>query len=238
MDKRKESALPTANSILVPLGDFVPTTKKSSPVMRAAFLLTSAIVSVIGYAGEQDVTRKPATAARPMAHDLSGSWSLRIENAKHQVVTTMTIRFSDEVADSCTEGQWRRVVVTAHASLNEKFFPVKEPLSYEVTDDHIVIGRNEICDDYLHLEGKLRNLLASGEYVTFGPDGSKRLGYFSLIKTAAEASAPPQVTVSYDAGTDLCSVSDSSSSSSVTMNCDKAKDYVRQHYPSAQPTVR
>jgi hypothetical protein len=53
-------------------------------------------------------------------------------------------------------------------------------------------------------------------------------------KSAAEASAPPQVTISYDAGSDLCSVSDSNASGPVTMACDKLKDYVREYHPSEQ----
>jgi hypothetical protein len=49
-----------------------------------------------------------------------------------------------------------------------------------------------------------------------------------------ETSVPPGVTITYDAGTDRCSVSDSKASGPVAMSCDELKDYVRTHYPSGQ----
>jgi hypothetical protein len=114
--------------------------------------------------------------------DLSGLWTLRIENLSHNVITTMTIRFAAEEANSCMAGNWKRVVVASQISSNGQFFPVAEPLSYELTGDHIVIGRNEICDAYLQLDGKVNGVEASGDYVGVGLGGSKRRGYFSLTK--------------------------------------------------------
>jgi hypothetical protein len=151
--------------------------------MRVAIFLVSAVGAVISFAGEQSTPLKlGSTATRPVGHDLSGPWTLRIENPRHRVVTTMTIRFTDEAAGSCIGGNWKRVVVTAHTSSDEKFFPVTEPLSYQMTNDDIAIGRNEICDAYLHLNGRVNGVAASGEYVGFGLGGGKRLGYFSLTK--------------------------------------------------------
>jgi hypothetical protein len=61
------------------------------------------------------------------------------------------------------------------------------------------------------------------------------LEYDKLSKLAAtESSKAPGVTITYDAGTDRCSVSDSNASGPVAMPCDKLKDYVRTHYPSGQ----
>jgi hypothetical protein len=152
-------------------------------VMRAVFFLFSAVVSIFGYATEQSVPPKASDNAVPsMLHVLDGLWTLRIENVQHKIVTTMTVRFAAEVAESCMGGQWKRVVVITHTSSDETFFPVTEPLSYEVTNNDIVIGRNEICDAYLHLKGEVVGETASGEYVRFGLGGGKQLGYFSLTK--------------------------------------------------------
>jgi hypothetical protein len=151
--------------------------------MRVAFLLLCAVVSVVVNAGDQRVSPESGdSASGPMIYELSGSWLLQIRNERHQVVTSMTIRFADEAVESCMGGNWRRVVVTDYTSSDEKFFPATEPLSYERTNNHIVIGRNEICDAYLHLKGKVRGTSASGEYVTFGFGGGKRLGYFSMTR--------------------------------------------------------
>ena len=152
-------------------------------IMRVATLLLCTLVSAIGFAGTQSVPPAPnSTAAQLAEHDLSGSWTLRIENLNHKVITTMTIRFSAEEANSCMAGTWKRVMFADQTSSDEHFFPLAEPLSYEVIGDHIVIGRNEVCDAYLQLDGKVGGVAASGEYVSFGLGGGKRLGYFSLTK--------------------------------------------------------
>jgi len=154
-------------------------------IVRVATLLICTLVSAIDAAGAQSVLPEPNSAATPLVkHDLSGSWTLRIENLSHKVVTTMTIRFAGEEANSCMSGDWKRVVVANQTSSDEHFFPVVEPLSYEVTGDRIVIGRNEICDAYLQLNGKVNGVAISGEYVRFGLGGGKRLGYFSLTRVS------------------------------------------------------
>jgi hypothetical protein len=63
---------------------------------------------------------------------LSGLWALRIENLKHKVIATMSIRFADE-ANSCMAGTWKRVIVAGQTSSEKDFFPIADPLSYEVT---------------------------------------------------------------------------------------------------------
>lgn len=151
--------------------------------MRVTILLLCTLVPVIAVAGTQSVQPTPtSTAAQLAEHGLSGSWTLRIENLSHKVITTMTIRFAAEGANSCMAGQWKRVISADQTSSDKLFFPLAEPLSYELIGDHIVIGRNEICDGYLQPDGKVSGVAASGEYVSVGLGGSKRLGYFSLTK--------------------------------------------------------
>jgi hypothetical protein len=149
--------------------------------MRVTIFLLCTCVLAIGFADAQNVPPKPV--AKPLVeHDLGGLWTLRIENLSHKVVTTMTISFAGEEANSCMAGNWRRVVVSGQTSADKDFFPIGDPLSYEVTGNHIVIGRNEICDGYLQLDGRLSSVAASGEYIDVGLGGSKRLGYFSVTK--------------------------------------------------------
>jgi hypothetical protein len=97
---------------------------------------------------------------------LSGSWTLRIENLNHELITTMNIRFGGDVGESCMGGHWRRVVVASQTSTDKHFFPAAEPLSYEIDGDHIVIGRDRVCDAYLQLVGEMTGAAAAGDYIS------------------------------------------------------------------------
>lgn len=150
--------------------------------MRVPILLLCTLIAIGSAATQSEPLAPNSTAAQLAAHDLSGSWTLRIENLSHKVITTMSIRFAADGANSCMAGTWKRVIVSDRTSSDKDFFPTADPLSYEVTGNRIVIGRNEICDGYLQLVGSLSGVVASGEYVSIGIDGGKRLGYFSLTK--------------------------------------------------------
>lgn len=114
------------------------------------------------------------------AEDLSGLWVLKVENAAHQPVTTLTLRFAKAAASSCLAGAWRRVIVQSVATSDEKFFPAREPLSYALDGSKLTLGRNEICDDYVHLSGSLKKLPVRGKYYGFGLHRGTPMGYFSL----------------------------------------------------------
>jgi hypothetical protein len=129
-----------------------------------------------------DAPGKLAPTVQQEIHDLRGVWAVRIENTERRVIATLTIRFEDGAARSCMSGDWKRVVVLAHQSSDEDFFPASEPLSYTVTGNELTIGRNEICDAYRHLKGPLSGDAVTGEYFSLGLGGGKRLGYFTLSK--------------------------------------------------------
>jgi hypothetical protein len=152
--------------------------------MRALFLVVCTLLSAISYAEDQsgiyDTTAQPIVE---LPNELAGLWVVRIENLQHQVVTTMTIEFTGERAKSCMSGDWRRVIVKSHDTSDKQFFPVTEPLSYELKNGGIVIGRNELCDGYLYLKGDFRNSAARGKYFALGLGSSQDLGFFSLSRT-------------------------------------------------------
>jgi hypothetical protein len=146
-------------------------------------LLLFTLWGVTGCAGGMTSAHAPIVPAPSVPHDLSGSWTLRIENLDHRSVAALTVQFAEEPATSCIAGNWNRLLVTAQASSDEAFFPVTDPLSYQVSGGDITIGRNEICDAYLHLHGRLDGNVARGDYVAFGLNGGERLGYFVLERT-------------------------------------------------------
>lgn len=104
-------------------------------------------------------------------------WTFTIQNQDHQTIGTLTVRFTDEPAKSCISGNWKRLAVVAFESTGEPAFPGHDPLSYEVDKGKLTIGRNEICDGYVMLDGELTDKGLTGAYYSLGLGGTKGLGY-------------------------------------------------------------
>ncbi len=116
------------------------------------------------------------------SQSLAGHWTLHITSPDKSKDSSLTIRFTDETASSCISGQWKQVVVEEFKTSDKNFFPVTDPLSYMVEGQQLTIGRNGICDAYLHLHGKLNSEGADGSYERFGMSGGKPLGAFTLTR--------------------------------------------------------
>ena len=116
-----------------------------------------------------------------LPQNLKRYWVLEIQNLAREEVTKITFSFTEKEADSCLGGDWYQLDVESYTTKDESFFPAKQPLSYELSDNRIAIGRNLICDAYLQLGGEFQNATSSGQYISFGW-GSKQLGYFTLNK--------------------------------------------------------
>ena len=114
-------------------------------------------------------------------NQLQGKWVLQIMDLQHKVISTLSIRFTDKKAESCLGGNWQQVLVDDRKTSDEEFFPINDALSYELNGNSLAIGRNEICDAYLHLKGELTNSNANGEFFSFGW-GSKQIGFFKLSR--------------------------------------------------------
>jgi hypothetical protein len=125
------------------------------------------------------------------AEDLSGTWLLTIENVSHEEIASLVIRFTNKDAKSCLSGKWQRVQVKSSKTIDKKFFPVSDPLSFQLVGSALTIGRNEICDNYLHLTGSLVDGVATGGYSGFGIDGGDDLGFFTLRRSKPGAGAKP-----------------------------------------------
>lgn len=112
--------------------------------------------------------------------ELPGRWILSVENPEHVVVATLEVEFTDERARSCRGGEWKVVKVVSSTTRDEDFFPMSDPLSYQIEGDQLTMGRNELCDAYLSLKGSLGGSAVSGEYSSLGLGGGAPLGYFEL----------------------------------------------------------
>lgn len=114
------------------------------------------------------------------ATDLSGPWTLSVQNSQHVLVATLEVEFTESNARSCLGGEWKKVNVVQATTRDDDFYPISEPLSYRVEDGHLTIGRNEECDDYLLLKGAMVGPSISGNYFGYGPWGTSPRGYFEL----------------------------------------------------------
>jgi len=117
----------------------------------------------------------------PSSWTIATPWKLIILDNKANVVVSMTLQFTEEKANSCVAGDWKRVRVSDFRSTDENFFPGNEPLSYELTGSALVIGRNELCDAYLTLMGPITTQSISGEYKAAGLSYEKLLGHFYAV---------------------------------------------------------
>lgn len=112
--------------------------------------------------------------------ELSGQWTLSVENPEHLVVATLKVEFTDKKAASCIGGKWKVLKLVSAKTRDKNFFPMEDPLSYQIENKQLTIGRNEVCDAYLWLQGALGGPSVKGDYFSLGLGGSSPLGYFNL----------------------------------------------------------
>lgn len=122
-------------------------------------------------------------AATSVAQMADTRWRVRVIDLRHKVKVEGTIRLTGRPeTESCMGGNWKQAVVETKTTINEKFFPLAEPLAYEVENGEITFGRTRVCDGYLFLTGKLDKTLIRGTFHAPGPGYNENLGYFSLTK--------------------------------------------------------
>lgn len=138
-------------------------------VMRSAVFRLLVVAFALGF------------SATAWARDLAGQWDLKIEDKNHHVVSVLVVEFTNRQAPSCIAGKWLRVNVVSATAEDTRFFPVSDPLSYDIENNRLTIGRNEICDAYLMLQGALDDETIHGEYFSLGW-GTTPLGFFALSK--------------------------------------------------------
>lgn len=115
------------------------------------------------------------------AQEVDSLWRLRVMDMDNQLKVEATIRFTNETADSCMGGTWKRIVVEAMTAQEEDFFPLTEQLAYQLEPNALTLGRTRVCDGYLFLTGRPDGPIIQGTYDSVGW-GRKKLGAFSLQK--------------------------------------------------------
>jgi hypothetical protein len=128
------------------------------PIMRIVLCLAVAAIFATGC-----VTNIPnpnyaelSSLPTPTSWKLGIPWKLTVFNRRYRPMGTMTIVFTDEDAESCVGGSWRRVKVLDYDPSIERAAYVKgEHYSYQLVGQYLSIGLNEICDDYFDMSGQL-----------------------------------------------------------------------------------
>ncbi len=123
-----------------------------------------------------------AATAAGQAHE--ARWELRIQDLKGELRATAVLRFADSRANSCVFGSWKQVVVDGSSKRDDRFFPMSEPLAYDVRDGQVTIVRTQVCDRYGVLKGALRGDTVEGDYASVTPGSSTTLGRFTLRRIA------------------------------------------------------
>lgn len=116
--------------------------------------------------------------------ELSGIWELEITEESNHSQLKAKVRFESTSANSCIDGEWKRLIVVSVDEKSDTRFPIEQALSYQYLKDKLVIGRNQLCDSYLHLIGYFKDGLYSGKYIAFGIQHYKVMGSFTLKKVA------------------------------------------------------
>ena len=147
--------------------------------MKSGWPILAVSVLLCGCNGAAGI-RSPIASGAAYGDDMSGQWMLSIENPEHHVVATLKVEFTGKKAQSCTGGEWKVLKVVSVKTQDKDFFPVSDPLSYQIEGKQLTMGRNEVCDGYLWLQGVLGEAPVKGEYFSLGLGGSAPLGYFKL----------------------------------------------------------
>jgi hypothetical protein len=79
-------------------------------------------------------------------------------------------------------GTWKRVIVEVSATHDEKFFPLAEPLAYQLEGDELTLGQTAVCDGYLFLSGKSNQSTIQGTCDAVSIGAGQKLGHFTLKK--------------------------------------------------------
>ena len=114
------------------------------------------------------------------AQNLDARWRLRVEDLTHHVRAEATIQFTNQAAESCMGGKWKRLIVNVKSGNNSEFFPISEPLAYQLEGTALTLGRAQVCDGYSFLSGKLGSKKIHGIYEAVSIGYVKKLGSFSL----------------------------------------------------------
>jgi hypothetical protein len=130
------------------------------------------VLALLGWAG--------GAAAAPGFGLAGGSIGFSEQDAKGQPVRRIAVALTDEPAESCLGGEWKKVRVIADDANG-----TAKPVYREDNGKLEVLLVNTMCDAYDSYIGTLRGGRFSGEHVQYGW-GSKTVGQVSGVFIAKQ----------------------------------------------------
>ena len=104
-------------------------------------------------------------------------WTLVLLNRKGEILRSLTVRFTDQEADSCIAGKWLKAEIIAERPERSSSFLGKP--AYYVTGSYLELDLSaNLCDSYYPLRGHLTIIGLSGMHGHEGMFGGEILGRF------------------------------------------------------------
>ncbi|MBI4915260.1 MAG: hypothetical protein HY825_05380 [Acidobacteria bacterium] len=149
--------------------------------MRSAFawpLLTLALTACTTTSVHRDLASEPT----PSIWKPDATWVLVLLDDQSQVVRSLTVRFTDQAADSCISGDWRQVEILAERPARHPSFTGKS--AYMLTGAALVVELSaNRCDSYYTLHGRLSETGVAGAHGPQHLQGGRAVGTFSGAPT-------------------------------------------------------
>lgn len=151
-------------------------------------ILISSLVSGCASQAMSEYERLAALPS-PASWAPNSVWTLAVVDTKSRLINSMTVRLTEEKAESCTSGDWRRADVLAQMPAPHPEF--QGIAAYRLTGRAFVMDLTaNICDINNELSGELTEIGVSGSYWSGGPWGGTLIGKFYGVIVPASASPP------------------------------------------------
>ncbi len=144
--------------------------------MRSLFIL-ALLASILSACASTSDYQRWTSQPTPAVWKARSTWVLVLLDEEGEVARSLTVRFTDQRADSCTEGDWRRVEILAERPARHPSYLGKP--AYELHGSALTIDLSaNLCDNYYTLRGRLTENGVSGSHASGGMFGGKVLGTF------------------------------------------------------------
>ena len=123
-----------------------------------------------------------AAIPTPDTWKIGEPWVVIVLDKKGRIFRSMTIRFTDREARTCTSGNWKELEILAQQPpAHPQFLGMP---AYELEGSAMLIDLNSnLCDASMMLRGRVSDAGISGTYGTETPWGGEILGQFHAVRS-------------------------------------------------------
>jgi hypothetical protein len=149
---------------------------------------TASIIASVVLLLSADAASPDAPERTPSRWSLPGDWTFALTDAQHHSLGQLSLNLTDEVAETCSGGLWRRAQLKSStlslldlkaAYAHGEFFPAYKIQGRQLDLELLAPS----CEDSLVLSGTLGEEGAEGGFSAVGPHDNRTLGSFSAQPT-------------------------------------------------------